>query len=288
MKLKNFLYLTFLLAIHSFAVGTYTTIESGVTIYSEYYPNPKAKFKGTIILENGSGSTTEEWTQNKQFLTCANQYGALFMYDRNGLGKSPADLHTSVSNPITAELVNSKLIKLLNLRHVKAPYLVIGHSYGGLYVDYFARKYPNLTKGILMVDPQPINSQYSDKIMSIINIESWSTIPNQELYSKYSYDNAKRLHLDSAAVIYYQLRGFEQTTQQLNALPPLSNNIPLILISALQMESANLIKEPWLENQKQYLNKNPDSKIITVTSGHFVQLENPNLVCNQIKELVKN
>ena len=139
-----------------------------------------------------------------------------------------------------------------------------------------------------MVDPQPNNSQYSDKIMSIINIESWSTVPSQELYSKYSYDNAKKLHLDSAAVIYYQLRGFEQTKQQLNELPPLSNNVPLILISSLQMESANLIKESWLENQKQYLNENSYSKVITVNSGHFVQLENPDLVCNQIRELIKN
>ncbi|MBX9598250.1 MAG: alpha/beta hydrolase [Burkholderiales bacterium] len=269
-----------------FALGTYTTIESGVTIYSEDYPNSIAKFKGTIVFENGSGSTIEEWTQNKQFLTCVNQYGSLFMYDRNGLGKSPADLSTSVSNPITAELVNSKLIELLKQRHMKSPYIVVGHSYGGLYVDYFARKYPKLIKGVLMVDPQPNNSTYSDKIMSIVNIESWSTVSNQELYSKYSYDNARKLHLDSAAVIYYQLRGFEQTKQQINELPPLSNDIPLILVSSLPMESANLIKEPWLENQKAYLNKNQLSQIITTNSGHFIQLDNPKLVCEQIKKLV--
>ena len=192
------------------------------------------------------------------------------------------------TNPITAELDNTKLIKLLKQKNIKPPYIVVGHSYGGLYVDYFARKYPNLTKGVLLVDPLPNNSQYSDKIVKIIDIESWSKIPNQELYSKYSYANAQKLHLDSVAAVYYQFRGFAQTKQQLNELPPLSNTIPLILMSSLQMESANLITEPWLEKQRYYLNKTPHSKVITVNSGHFIQLEQPDLVCQQIKVLVNN
>lgn len=270
---------------NSFAVGTFTTIESGITLYSEYYPNDKSKFKGTIIFENGSGTTTDEWTQNKNFLTCANQYGALFMYDRNGLGKSPADLHTSASNPITAELVNNKLIKLLEQKHIKSPYIVIGHSYGGLYADYFARKYPKLTHAVLLVDPAPSNFQYSDAVMSTQNIESWSKIPSQELYRKYSYANANKLHMSTSAEIYYQLLGSDKTKQQLKNLPPLSDSIPIILVSSTQMESANIIKGKWLQQQKSYLNNNTKSKVITVNSGHFIQLDSPNLVCNQIKEL---
>jgi hypothetical protein len=35
---------------NTLARGTYTAVESGVTLYSEYYYNPQSKFKGTIIF----------------------------------------------------------------------------------------------------------------------------------------------------------------------------------------------------------------------------------------------
>lgn len=270
----------------SFAVSSYTTIESGVTIYSEYYPNKLAKFKGTILFENGSGTTTDEWTQNKEFLNCVMQAGSAFMYDRNGLGNSPADLNTSVANPITAQLVNDKLLKLLQANKIQPPYLIVGHSYGGLYADYFARKYPKLVHAVLLVDPAPSNFQYSEKVMRSQNIESWSKLSNVELYTKYSYANANKLHMTTSAEIYYQLLGSEKTKQQLNNLAKLSDKIPIVILSSLQMESADIVKGKWLQQQESYLNLNPDSKIITVDSGHFIQLEKPTLVCDQILKLV--
>ncbi|HLX54818.1 MAG TPA: hypothetical protein VKR58_12795 [Aquella sp.] len=69
-------------------------------------------------------------------------------------------------------------------------------------------------------------------------------------------------------------------------LPPLADNIPLILISSLKTENADMVKESWFQQQKSYLNKNPYSKIIRVDSGHFIQLEQPQLVCDQIRNLV--
>lgn len=263
----------------AFAVDSYTTIESGVTIYSEYYPNRLAKFKGTIVFENGSGTTTE-------FLNCVMQSGSVFMYDRNGLGNSPADLNTSVANPITAELVNDKLFKLLQVNKVHSPYLIIGHSYGGLYADYFARKYSKLVHAVLLVDPAPSNFQYSEKVLRSQNIESWNKLSNTELYTKYSYANANKLHMSTSAEIYYQLLGSEKTKRQLNSLSQLSDKIPIVILSSLQMESADIIKGKWLEQQELYLNRNPYSRVIKIDSGHFIQLEQPKLVCDQIINLI--
>ena len=93
-----------LMTFNSFAVNNYTTIESGVKIYSEYYHNDKSKFKGTVIFENGSGMSLDQWTSNKRFLSCIQKHTSAFFYDRNGLGNSPADLKTSVSNPINGPI----------------------------------------------------------------------------------------------------------------------------------------------------------------------------------------
>ena len=90
--------------------------------------------------------------------------GNLFLYDRSGLGKSSPDYSVSSANPITAELVNSKLIQLLEGNHIKSPYILVSHSYGGIYAGYFARKYPDSVAGMLMVDPVPSNFLYSKRI----------------------------------------------------------------------------------------------------------------------------
>ncbi len=86
--------------------------------------------------------------------------------------------------------------------------------------------------------------------------------------------------------LYYQLIGFEQTKKQVNALPLLSNKIPVIIISSSFMEKHAPIKGDWFKQQKQWLNHNLNSKIIKVRGGHFIQLEYPYLICKQIRTLV--
>ena len=138
--MRNLLCIICLLTSSVFA-GTYTTVESGVSIYSEYYPNTTSKFKGTIIFENAMGFSLGEWTNSEAFLQCAKKYGSLFFYDRNGLGMSPPDLNLSRKNPITGELVNRKLLRLLIKNKVKLPYVLVSSSYGSLFSGYFALKH---------------------------------------------------------------------------------------------------------------------------------------------------
>ena len=78
----------------------------GSRLYFKYYQNPKTKFKGTIIFQNGTGTSLKEWTKNRIFFKCVREQGSAFMYDRSGLGESPPDLSISSEKPITAQSVN--------------------------------------------------------------------------------------------------------------------------------------------------------------------------------------
>lgn len=288
--MKRLYFITLVLLVtNTNALGTYTNIESGVTIYSEYYPNIKAKFKGTIIFENGSGMALTQWTNNKRFLSCANKLGSLFFFDRNGLGKSPPDLATSINNPITAEMENKKLFLLLRSTHLPMPYIIVGHSYGGMYADYFARKYGNIVKGVLLVDPTPQNLQYSNSFKKIQkSLDKWSLIPSYQLYKQNSYENEiKSGYKIPAAEVFYETKGIDKTRKQISQLPKLSNNIPVIILSSTKMESANVMKYGWLEGQKEYLNQNSKSMIFVVNAEHTIWENKPIFVCDQIKSLVK-
>ena len=263
-----------------------TTKINNVKIYSEYFPNHNSKFKGTIVFENGSGTPLTEWTKNKEFFHSAKNLGGIFIYDRSCLGKSPPDLSMSIKAPMTASLINMKLMLLLKKRNIRPPYILVAHSYGAMYAGYFARKFPNLVRGVLMVDPVPNNYEWSDLLFkqyntSIKKINQMRKMSSRELYSKYDMNSTM------PAQLFYQLIGFKETKTQINKLNPLSNKIPIIIVSSSYMEKNAPIKGNWYQQQKQWLNTNPHSKIIKVHSGHFIQLDRPKLICKQLKILTE-
>jgi len=96
----------------------------GSLLHSQYHPNPDSRFKGTIIFQNGIGSSLEAWSAHKTFFECIKQLDNLFMYDRSGLGKSSPDFRVSSAKPITAELVNAKLIQLLERKGMESNPLI--------------------------------------------------------------------------------------------------------------------------------------------------------------------
>lgn len=257
-----------------------TTIESGISFYTEYYPNTAAKFKGTIVFENGSGTTTDEWTQNKTFFNCAKQAGSIFLYDRNGLGLSPADLSLSKNKPLTASYASSKLTKLLQKKQIKPPYIIIAHSYGSIYAGEFIAAHKNQIKGVLFVDPVPKNFHFlASGLMR--DYESPIQYANNEssgaVYQKFG---------GAKAEVIYQLLGFEQSKIEIAKSSAIESNIPISILSSTQMERDKPLEEDWYLGQKQWLNSNPQSKIITVKSSHFIQLEQPQVVCDQLKQIV--
>lgn len=264
------------------AQGKYTEIEN-TKIYSEYYPAAQSKFKGTIVFENGSGTPLSEWTENKDFFQCVKPYGNLFVYDRNSLGKSLPDLSMSLDKPLTAKLVNFKLMQLLNKNSIKPPYILVAHSYGGMYAGYFARRYPALVKGVLMVDPVPSSYEWSDAFIKIHNteIEKMSKLSSQEVYKQFNSSKG-----NTSPELFYQLIGFVETKKQVNSLPPIDKNIPIIILTSSYMEKNAPVEGDWYLQQKEWLNENTDSKIIRVQSSHFIQLDQPKVVCEQIKVLV--
>ena len=204
------------------------------------------------------------------------------------LGKSPPDSSISTEKPITAQLVNSKLMKLLTRNRIKAPYILASHSYGGLYAGHFARKHPDLIAGMLMVDPVPRNYQYSNEILEKFEFtrKKIKNIPSAEANQLIKHDSPQESKMMTADSFYQQL-GFEQTKKQIAELREMSHKFPVVVISASNMDKNTSIKGDWYTLQKQWLNQNPASIIFQAKDGHFLQLDQPRLVCSTLKKLVE-
>lgn len=100
----------------------------------------------TVIFEAGLGDTADEWLPVQRAVAAFTRACA---YDRAGLGRSAAG---PVSRPRTAERMVTELRALLAAAGVSAPYVLVGHSAGGLIMQLFAASHPAEVAGLVLVD----------------------------------------------------------------------------------------------------------------------------------------
>lgn len=77
-----------------------------------------------------------------------------FAYSRPGSGESDP-----VSTPRDGQGIIHELRSLLRSLDLPPPYVLVGHSLGGLYTRLFARRYPDDVRALILVDsthPQPL------------------------------------------------------------------------------------------------------------------------------------
>ncbi|WP_296824894.1 alpha/beta hydrolase, partial [Sulfurovum sp.] len=116
----------------------------------------------TIVFENGfcSGvSCMKYW--DEVFISLAKEY-TLFAYDR---------VDTVIENEVLEDTENhlddtvDLVKKLLQAKGLESPYILVGHSLGGLYMQYFAKKYAHEVRGIVLVDAVYPNGQLQGHVL---------------------------------------------------------------------------------------------------------------------------
>ena len=98
----------------------------------------------TVVLEPGAGGTSASmaWV-----VPAVAEQTRVCVYDRAGRGGSePAD------RPDDGAQVAADLHTLLQKAGVPGPYILAGHSFGGLYVRIFAARYPEEVAGLVLID----------------------------------------------------------------------------------------------------------------------------------------
>jgi pimeloyl-ACP methyl ester carboxylesterase len=98
----------------------------------------------TVVLEPGGGATS---SQMGWIAPAVARSTRVCVYDRAGRGWSePAD------SPQDGAQIATDLHTLLHRARETGPYVLAGHSFGGLYVRIFAAHYPDEVAGLVLVD----------------------------------------------------------------------------------------------------------------------------------------
>ena len=98
----------------------------------------------TVILEAGAGHFSATWARVQQDIAQATRVCA---YDRAGYGWSEPG-----PEPRDAQRIATELHALLNVAGVEPPYVLAGHSLGGIYIRVFNAQYPGEVVGMALID----------------------------------------------------------------------------------------------------------------------------------------
>jgi pimeloyl-ACP methyl ester carboxylesterase len=98
-----------------------------------------------VVFESGISASSVNWIPIQPQVST---FAATCCYDRAGLGWSDSPTGTFDADRMVADL--AALLDRLNL---PAPYVLVGHSYGGLLVRLFAERYPGKVAALVLIDP---------------------------------------------------------------------------------------------------------------------------------------
>jgi len=209
----------------------------------------------TVVFEAGLGNDSTTW---KSVAGPIAAFARVVLYDRVGLGQSSPLKNTRAA--ITADEVASTLHALLAAADIHPPYILVGHSLGGLYMQMFARKYPKEVSGVVL-------------------LESSSTEAPSELKT--------RAKLVPGTAAYLEEEGIAESNRQVRNAGPFPD-VPLTVIAATDHGPYFREWEPTLMRlQRQLATLSPQGALVVAQgSGHDVQLDRPEIVIEAVRRMV--
>lgn len=102
-----------------------------------------------VILSTGLFRETSDWKLIQPEIA---RFTKVCGYDREGLGKSIVDHNPARPESYSTDEQVDDLSNLLTSAHLDPPYLLVGHSGGGILIRRFATYFPDKAAGFVFID----------------------------------------------------------------------------------------------------------------------------------------
>ncbi|HLZ98269.1 MAG TPA: alpha/beta fold hydrolase [Steroidobacteraceae bacterium] len=234
---------------------------------STFIPHHRVHIEGdgprTVILESGFGDTLDIWQpiQPQIAANCART----FSYNRAGYLDSDPSADARDAASIVGELREE-----LQRRNLNPPYVLVGHSLGGLYMQYFARNFPGEVAGLVLID--------STHWQQGLRVDSTANTP---------YDSRKAIMLYMPLVMRRELSDSTEAGLEVNGSPG-AWAIPTIVLSSTRVGPIETADQRALavKLQNSIAADFPGARHVFVeNSGHYIQRDKPAVVIDAIRAI---
>jgi pimeloyl-ACP methyl ester carboxylesterase len=215
-----------------------------------------------VVFESGLGDGKEAW---RPIFAEVGKFARVFAYDRGGYGVSNAH-----SPDRSAKEIVEELRTLLKAAHIDPPFVLVGHSIGGLYANVFARTYPGEVAGVVFVDARHEDFSMRCKAAGAMVCEPPALLV--------------LLAGGGAMEEYKSAPASMQQVRDAGPFPP----VPVaVLTGTRKVLEGPTFNRIWLETQKEMAGMSPKGKhVICNHCGHYVQQDDPGLVIDAIRDVI--
>ena len=226
----------------------------------------------TVILDSGGGSSSSSWNIVQPEVA---KFARVCSYDRPGLGRSDRK-----PKPYTSIDVMKDLHTLLEKSGVGKPYVMAGHSLGGMHIRLFAKLYPKDVAGMVFVDsfnedelapersiiPPEVKRQYPPEYFKPYIVE------DMDLETIAAQARANKWYGDIPVIVLTRAAPKKLKEDNEKELVP---------------GQAEKSERRRIDLQNDLARRSTNSKhIIAEKSGHNVQLDQPELVVESIRQVI--
>lgn len=174
----------------------------------------------------------------------------VIMYDRAGYGGSEA-----VSGAKDAVAAEAELSSLLSQAGVTGPYILVGHSLGGLFAEYYAAKHPDQVTALVLEESRPAPFSRGCEAAGIA-----MCTPTPAMV------------VSASAGVRGEVEGLPGTVAQVEAAGAVSGK-PVLILSRPIAADAKPMDALWARSQQDLAARYPGSQhLIAPGGGHYVHL----------------
>ncbi len=246
-----------------------------------------------VVLEAGLPGTSLAW---QPVAEAVSRFTRVCSYDRGGYGWSDPG-----RPPRTGERIVGELHLLLQRADIGPPYVLVGHSFGGLLMQIYAARYPNQTAGMVLVDaahPEMVHATISTDRMGALGAlvdalarTGWARLgipvpagdPSSRPAAVRKAERDLLLAGKSVRAAADELAVILDTAKEAGRRSPRLGSKPLAVLTQGRREL-----KPWLEKQGELAELSENSYWeVVADAGHFVHHDRPESVAAAIRSVVE-
>ncbi len=264
-----------------------------------------------VVMDAGSGDNLLTWYPVQSEIA---KFTQVVSYDRSGIGWSERG-----SKPRSTALVVEELHALLIAAGLPAPYVLVGHSMGGVHVRMFAQAYPDLVAGLVLVDSSheqqavrfsQIFPGYTEMMSGYARrVREWNGRTHEEILDhlwgsdllplcpspEMEAQMRDRMNPEQMGAIADEYESMDDTFNQPDDAIHSLGDLPMIVLTStrtftfdgLSEEQSAEMFRMFQECQTEISRRSTQGRqFIVAESGHYIQVDQPQIVIDAVREIV--